>query len=142
MNLRAATGADLPALARILGDWVREMPWMPKLHGRDEDLWFLGQLRERGVLRVAGAEPAGFLARQGGEVDALYLALAARGQGIGSALLDEAKAAEPVLRLWTFQANSAARAFYARAGFVEIERTDGAGNEERLPDVRLEWRRG
>jgi GNAT superfamily N-acetyltransferase len=50
------------------------------------------------------------------------------------------KAREPRLVLWTFQANSAAIAFYLREGFVEIERTDGAGNEEGLPDVRMIWR--
>ena len=142
MILRDATEADLPALALIMGDWVLETPWMPKLHSREEDLWFLGHLRERGILRVAGEAPLEFLARQGGEVDALYLAPEVRGQGIGAALLNEAKAAEPVLRLWTFQANAGARAFYAREGFVEIEQTDGAGNDEGLPDVRLEWRRG
>jgi len=33
-----------------------------------------------------------------------------------------------------------ARRFYGREGFVEVEHTDGAGNEEGEPDVRLEWR--
>ncbi len=32
-----------------------------------------------------------------------------------------------------------ARAFYARHGLVELERTDGAGNEERAPDIRMAW---
>jgi hypothetical protein len=30
--------------------------------------------------------------------------------------------------------------FYQRHGFVPVERTDGAGNEEREPDVRYQWR--
>lgn len=141
MTPRDATSADLPALASILGDWVRETGWMPVLHSRAEDLGFLTHLHARGTLRCVGDPPLGFLARQGGEIDALYLAPQARGRGLGCALLAEAMAAEPRLTLWTFQANTAARAFYARMGFTEIARTDGAGNDERLPDVQLEWRR-
>ena len=32
-----------------------------------------------------------------------------------------------------------ARAFYARHGLVELERTDGSGNEEKAPDVQMAW---
>jgi hypothetical protein len=39
----------------------------------------------------------------------------------------------------TAQFNAAARRFYERHGFVEVMSTDGARNEEREPDVRLEW---
>ena len=35
--------------------------------------------------------------------------------------------------------NAPARGFYARRGLVELERTDGSGNEERAPDVRMAW---
>jgi GNAT superfamily N-acetyltransferase len=138
---RDAHPADLPVIARILGDWCRDTDWMPKLHSREADLGFLQHLAGRGILRVMGDPALGFMARQGGEVDALYIAADARGRGLGAALLAEAMAAEPVLTCWTFQANLAAQRFYARAGFVETERTDGAGNDERLPDIRLEWRR-
>jgi hypothetical protein len=41
--------------------------------------------------------------------------------------------------LWTFQVNGPARRFYERHGFVEVAQTDGSGNEEAEPDVRLEW---
>jgi ribosomal protein S18 acetylase RimI-like enzyme len=55
-------------------------------------------------------------------------------------LLDTAKARRPEgLRLWVFQRNEGARAFYAKHGFTEVERTDGAANEEREPDVLLAW---
>ena len=43
------------------------------------------------------------------------------------------------LQLWTFQVNVRARAFYRHHGFREVELTDGRANEEREPDVRLEW---
>ena len=41
--------------------------------------------------------------------------------------------------LWVFESNEPARGFYRHHGLVELERTDGAGNEEREPDVRMAW---
>lgn len=139
--LRAATPDDLPRLAAILGDWNRDTDWMPKLHSREDDLGFLRHLYDRGTIRVAGEPVQAFLARHGGEVDALYVVPEARRQGLGRALMAEAMEAEPHLMLWTFQANTAARAAYAAMGFEEVEFGDGSWNEERLPDVCLEWRR-
>lgn len=139
---RDAVEADLPALARVLSDWVAETSWMPKLHTRRQDLGFVRSLHQSGSVRVIGDPPLGFLARQETEIPALFVAALARRQGIGRALLRDAMETASVLRLWTFQPNAAAREFYRSLGFVEIEQTDGAGNEERLPDVRLEWRRG
>ena len=55
MNLRDATAADVPEIARVLGDWCRDTPWMPKLHRRDEDLWFVGELMKTHVVRVGFA---------------------------------------------------------------------------------------
>ena len=138
---RDAAEADLPALARILGDWAADTPWMPRLHSRKDDLGFLHKLYHSGCLRVIGDMPKGFLARQDTEIPALFVAAPAQRRGVGKALIRDAMAAAPVLQLWTFQVNVAARSLYFSVGFVEIERTDGSGNEERLPDVRLEWRR-
>lgn len=133
---------EAEVLAAILRGWLDEMPWIPNLHSPAEDRGFLTHLIVSGPVLVArGAGPLGFLARQGGRVSALYLAPQARGRGIGKALLDAVKAVEPEIVLWTFQANARARAFYLREGFVEIEQTDGSGNDEHLPDVRLIWRR-
>jgi ribosomal protein S18 acetylase RimI-like enzyme len=73
-------------------------------------------------------------------VEHLYVKPDAQRAGIGSTLLDAAKARRPAgLRLWVFQRNEGARAFYAKHGFAEVERTDGAANEEREPDVLLAW---
>jgi ribosomal protein S18 acetylase RimI-like enzyme len=44
------------------------------------------------------------------------------------------------LALWAFQANTSARRFYERHGFVEARRTDGRDNEERTPDVLYAYR--
>lgn len=136
--LRAATPHDAAARAAILGAWIAETQWMPKLHSPDENHAFLTHLINTQTVRMA--DGAGFLSRLGNEVTALYLAPPARGKGLGTALLQEAKAATDRLCVWTFQANMAARRFYLARGFEEIERTDGAANEERLPDLRMQWR--
>ena len=70
---------------------------------------------------------------------ALYLLPEACGQGIGKALLDRAKGEAGPLELWTFQANTGAQRFYLREGFVEARRTDGAENDEGLPDIFYTW---
>jgi GNAT superfamily N-acetyltransferase len=133
---------DAGPLARILGDWIRETGWMPVLHSREEDAAFVAALIRDQTVRVArtDAGPVGFLARSGGKVAALYLAPGARRGGIGTALLEDAKRGAGELVLWTFLANGQAIAFYLREGFVEIERGDGSGNDEGLPDAKLEWR--
>ena len=75
---------------------------------------------------------------QPGWLDHLYVDPAARGQGTGSALLAEARGRiAGDLQLWAFARNLPALAFYAHNGAIELERTDGRGNEEREPDVRL-----
>ncbi len=81
--IRDAEPGDLADLAGILGAWVAETVWMPKLHTAAQDLWFVGELVRRSTVRVAGRPAVGFLARQGAEVDALYLAPEARRKGFG-----------------------------------------------------------
>jgi GNAT superfamily N-acetyltransferase len=72
-------------------------------------------------------------------IDQLAVLPAHCGAGVGAALLAHALEALPrPLRLYTFQANRHARAFYERQGFVAVQFTDGAGNEERCPDVLYE----
>jgi len=138
--IRRATPEDDAALGRVLSDWIAETPWMPLLHTRDEDVGFIGHLREATELWCL-SDASGFIARDGEEVRALYLAPAARGKGLGAALLDRVKHERDTLSLWTFQANLGAIGFYMAQGFSEIERTDGADNDEHLPDVRMIWER-
>lgn len=73
-------------------------------------------------------------------LDDLYVAPTHAGQGLGSALLDLVKAQRPGgFCLWVFEVNEPARRFYAGHGLVELERTDGSGNEEKEPDLRMAW---
>jgi ubiquinone/menaquinone biosynthesis C-methylase UbiE len=84
----------------------------------------------------------GFLALDGDDVDQLYLEPSRTGEGIGTALLEQAKRERPEgLQLWAFQSNTGARRFYERHGFVADRFTDG-DNEEGAPDVHYVWRPG
>ncbi|MBK8440085.1 MAG: GNAT family N-acetyltransferase [Rhodobacter sp.] len=142
LTLSPATPRDAAPLARILGDWLRGTGWIPVLHNRGEDLGFLRRMiASHRVLVARDPDPMGFIAVKQGDIAGFCVAEQQRSRGIGKALLDAVKEGEPRLALWTFQANTRAIAFYAREGFAEVERTDGAGNEERLPDVRMIWRR-
>jgi ribosomal protein S18 acetylase RimI-like enzyme len=127
--LRSFTAA-LPTVHRAhtddqTGDWIREV----LLPGHD--VW---------VAEANGAI-VGMLALSPGWIDQLYLDPVWRGRGIGQRLVALAQRRQPSgLQLWTFQVNGAARRFYERHGFVAVEWTDGAANEEHEPDVRYIWR--
>jgi ribosomal protein S18 acetylase RimI-like enzyme len=144
MEVVRAQPADADALAAIFTAARRHaMPWLPELHSEAEDRRYIAEhvLGTSDVLVVRRPDgPVGFLALGGDTVEHLYVRPDAQRGGIGTALLDSAKERRPAgLRLWVFQRNHVARAFYARHGFTEVERTDGSGNEEREPDVLLAW---
>lgn len=141
ITLRAATALDAGALGQMITDAVRENAWKPRLHSAAEDIAHVASLIERGWVTVAsrGPRPEAFIAREDDYVHALFTDPAARATGLGSALIRQAQQQRARLELWTFEANRAARAFYTRMGFVEIDRTPG-DNDEGLPDIRLRWR--
>jgi ribosomal protein S18 acetylase RimI-like enzyme len=83
----------------------------------------------------------GFVVFTADEVEHLYVLPEWHGRGIGSALLEKALEGASEMRLWVFQENRLARAFYEQRGFrVELE-TDGRDNMEKTPDARYVWRR-
>ena len=61
-------------------------------------------------------------------------------QGHGAVLLDLAKAMEAQLDVWTFGGDEGVRRFFARHGFVEVDRAEGA-HVTGVPDLRLRWTR-
>jgi ribosomal protein S18 acetylase RimI-like enzyme len=124
----------------ILSAFIDGTQWMPRIHTRAEDISFAGMMIDRGWVTVAEVGGVvGFLARDAAEIHALYVAPGARGKGCGSALLNDAQARRCELSLWTFQANTRAQAFYACHGFAEVGRSNGARNDENLPDIRMIW---
>jgi GNAT superfamily N-acetyltransferase len=129
------------------------MRYLPQLHTPAEDVVLFSERVlptshvtvaevEAEVGAAAGSDRGvvGFSAVKDGWLDHLYVVPSQQGGGIGGALLARAMDESPGgLTLWAFAANHGAIAFYGRAGFVEVLRTDGSGNEERVPDVQMRW---
>lgn len=134
---------DMPAAARVHRTAFDErLPWLAGLHTPVEDkaYWAEHLFTECEIWGAFDTEGlAGVIAFRTAFVEQLYVLPRAQRRGIGTALLAIAKRAFPVLSLWTFQKNVAARAFYERNGFTPVEETDGSANEEREPDVFYVW---
>ena len=73
-------------------------------------------------------------------LDDLYVLPAHQGSGLGGALLDLVLSLrQDGVGLYVFETNVPARRFYEARGFVVTARSDGSENEERRPDLRMEW---
>jgi ribosomal protein S18 acetylase RimI-like enzyme len=148
VEVRPARIDEKDALARLLvraRNGMEYVPPVPEEHipliaddlfSRHEDVWLA---EEDGL-------PVGFLAirrsrTEGWEVlEKLYVDPEAQSRGIGTVLLDQAKALRPEgLHLWVFQRNTGAIRFYERHGFRVVKLTDGTGNMEREPDALYAW---
>lgn len=137
---RPEEGDEIAVLYRRVAsrEWEFLYPHTPQ-----EDRRFFRAAFAKGPVWVAqgAGELIGFCATRRGWIDHLYVAHERHGEGIGQALLKRALRGRVHVRLWTFQVNARSRAFYHRQGFTEALFTDGSANEEKEPDVMLEWRR-
>ena len=108
----------------------------------DAPRWFGEEVvghKEIWVAERAGSV-VGLLVLDTAFLDQLYVRPDDWGEGIGTALLELAKALRPAgFDLWVFEVNAPAIALYERHGLVPVERTDGAANVERAPDLRYRW---
>jgi GNAT superfamily N-acetyltransferase len=134
----------------LLASRTAHLPFAPLAHTAAEvQQWISQVLVPGGGVRVAvmdgvlRAMAAHAVDNGIGWIDQLYVEPGFTGNGLGAALLRQALAelhaagAHPV-RLWCFQANTGARRFYERHGFVAVDFTDGRDNEEGCPDVLYE----
>jgi GNAT superfamily N-acetyltransferase len=143
--IRRATVDDGPGVGDVLLDSWRATFDFPGVHP-DDDVrrWVVATLiptTESWVAVGPGGAIVGVLSLSATMVDQLYLAPDWIGRGLGSRLLELAKARRPDgLDLYCFQANARARRFYEDRGFTAIAFGDGSGNEERQPDIRYAWR--
>jgi GNAT superfamily N-acetyltransferase len=147
VSVRRAVAADGPTIARVYtAARAHAFPQMPApVHTPEEDIAFYSR-------RITDDDVTVWVAEGEGEIlgfalctptflDGLYVRPDATGQGIGSLLLDVVEATHPEgYELWVFESNAGARGLYLRRGLVEVEHTDGSGNEEKAPDIRMAWR--
>ena len=144
IGLRRAGPADAAAVAEVLlRSFDAALPTVRRAHTADQVRGWVRDVlvpqRETWVAE-AGGTVVGMMVLDGDWLDQLYLAPSWRGRGLGDRFVALAKQLRPAgLELWTFQVNGPACRFYQRHGFEPVERTDGAGNEEREPDVRYRW---
>jgi GNAT superfamily N-acetyltransferase/chorismate mutase len=143
--LRAATVDDLPVLAEVhlASRAGAGEAFPPSVHTDDEvRAWVAGWDLTAQDVRVAvlDGQVVGYSRCTPTWLDDLYVLPEAQGHGVGTALLRRVLDEHPDgVGLWVFECNQPARDFYARHGFVALERTDGSANEERAPDIRLVW---
>jgi GNAT superfamily N-acetyltransferase len=140
--IREATADDAAETAEL---WLRSrraaVGVPPASHTDDEvRAWFQDAVIPGGgvwVVSNAGVLDAMMVLRETW-VEQLYVAPESVRQGHGSRLLRLAQSSRSELALWTFEANTAARAFYQRHGF-EVDGPATTDNEEHAPAVRYRW---
>jgi GNAT superfamily N-acetyltransferase len=145
LRIRPADPCDADAIAAVHRASMREaMPWLPDLHTPEEDRAWVAQSvlphQQVWVAETAGRIVGVAAMDTEAMLTQLYILPGHQGAGIGSALLETAKAARPDgFSLYTFQRNTRARQFYEKRGFVPVVFGDGSGNEEGEPDVLYRW---
>ena len=139
--IRRATEEDAAAVGEIYLGARDEMTYLPRFPDSDRGAvggWIVRD-NEVWVAEEAGAT-VGFAGLEVGWLNHIYVDRSHQGRGIGTRLLDHAKALQPRgLQLWVFQQNEGARRLYERHGFTLAELGDGSGNREGQPDARYEW---
>lgn len=154
-NIDLSAGADVSSISKASIDEAAEialvfrqsfraaLPYVAELHTPEEDLQFFSENvlvnNEVFVAKDAEKRILGFIAFDDQWVHHLYLLPGVLRKGIGERLLNIAKEKRSKLQLWAFQKNLRARQFYEKHGFVAVKFTDGADNEEKEPDVLMEW---
>ena len=147
LQIRSARPSDAARVARCyLASRKTLLPYAPLPHSDTEVLaWMQDQLLPTGGVTMALESGAvlGFIAlgeRDGSHwIDQLYVHPARLRRGIGSTLLQlQLGRLQGTVRLYTFEPNRGARAFYERHGFKPLGFGDGSNNESRCPDVLYE----
>ena len=143
--LRPAVVGDLPAISEVhlAARRAAGAAFPPAVHSDDEARsWVAGwDLTAHDVwVATRGDAVAGYTRSTPTWLDDLYVHPDHQGAGVGSALFETVTTLLPHgFCLWVFESNEPARAFYRARGCVELERTDGSGNEEQAPDIRVAW---
>ena len=149
VDFRPAVSSDAESVAEVYLRSRKELVACAPLAHSDESVrgWVRSRLIPAGRTTVVAVDGTvvGFMTAASAAdcswIEQLYLHPAWIGRGVGTRLLERARAElSPPIRLYTFQCNTRARDFYERRGFRAVKLGDGSGNEEKCPDVLYEWR--
>ena len=145
MEFAPFTRVDLPALLDLwVAAWTQAMPGIDFEARR---MWFVGHLdglHAQGFSTLCAYDAnralLGFVTLNvtSGELDQIAVLPRAAGQGVGHALLEQARMWSPaIITLTVNQDNARACAFYAREGFVVTG--EGINSLSGLKTWRMEW---
>jgi len=143
-ELRPGFREDLPDLQDVF-EAASVGPGLPPSSRTPEEVraWCRSLLDQPGrELWVATRDTVllGFVVLEGEWVNLLFVHPGRPARGVGAALLELIKSLRPHgFGLRAYQINERARAFYAKHGLVELERTDGSGYLDAEPDVQMAW---
>lgn len=142
-RIRPATAGDR---ATLLDIWERSVRATHDFLA-EEDVAFLrprvahalaGDALELWVLATADDAPIGWMGLAGAQIEALFLAPEARGQGGGRVLVAHAQALRGgSLTLDVNEQNPAARGFYERLGFEVVGRSELDGSGRPFPLLHM-----
>ncbi len=141
VTLRAASGADAPAIAAVFLAARRPMTYLPVVHTDNEAARHFFAMVMRGQVEVAEREGLviGFAAVHDRWLEHEYVQPSSQGAGVGRRLIAWAQEISPTgLDLWVFARNTGAHALYLAHGWRDVLFTDG-DNEEGQPDIRMRW---
>ena len=141
VTLRAATTADVPAIAAVFLEARRAMTYLPVVHTDDEAARHFFAMVENADVTVAVRDDMviAFASVHDGWLEHVNVHPSHQGAGIGSRLIAWAQTISPAgLDLWVFQRNNRAHALYVAHGWRDVLVTAG-DNEEGQPDIRMHW---
>ena len=140
--IRRATPKDAPDAAEVFLASRATMTYLPHLHTDDETRDFIRRVVGEAETWIADrdGEVVGFAVIHNRWLHHLYVDPSRFNTNTGGRLFERVCQEHPEgFQLWAFQQNIGARRFYERHGCALVRLTNGADNEEKLPDALYIW---
>lgn len=140
--IRRATPKDAPDAAEVFLASRATMNYLPHLHTDEETRNFIRRVVGEAETWIADrdGEVVGFAVIHNRWLHHLYVDPSRFNTNTGGRLFERVCQEHPEgFQLWAFQQNTGARRFYERHGCALVRLTNGADNEEKLPDALYVW---